>query len=159
LGGDDDNPRTHREVVYPAGVDRNAASGGEIYTIHPDRSHLQRLTRTAEDEEYPDWSPDGRWLTFNSDRELPDQQHDIYVMRRHGSQPTRLTTRGGGGPVWSPNGQRIAFVTDSSGDPEVWTMRADGRRERNRTAMAGSEDFSPDWQPLSWHERAEEDDD
>jgi TolB protein len=48
-------------------------------------------------------------------------------------------------PAWSPNGKYLAFRTDRDGNPEVYTMRADGTgltRLTNHPAFDGQ----PDWQ-------------
>jgi dipeptidyl aminopeptidase/acylaminoacyl peptidase len=33
-------------------------------------------------------------------------------------------------PVWSPDGSQIAFVTDRTGQWEIWIMNADGSNQR-----------------------------
>jgi TolB protein len=57
----------------------------------------------------PAWSPDGRFLTFASNRE---GAWNIYVMRADRSQTRKLTTSRGDfvHPVWSPDGQQILFT-------------------------------------------------
>jgi WD40-like Beta Propeller Repeat len=46
-----------------------------------------------------------------------------------------LTDDGGADwvPVYSPDGSRIVFVSDRTGEPEVWSMAADGSDLRNLT--------------------------
>ncbi len=34
------------------------------------------------------------------------------------------------GPTWSPDGSKIAFLTDRSGQWEIWIMNADGSDQR-----------------------------
>ncbi len=36
-------------------------------------------------------------------------------------------------PAWSPDGKRIAFLSDRSGPTEVYVMRADGTHVRRLT--------------------------
>ena len=42
-----------------------------------------------------------------------------------------------GRPAWSPDGRRIAFVSDRDGNFEVYVMNADGSGQRNLTRNAG----------------------
>ena len=132
----------------------------DIYTIHPDGSHLRALTSTATDEEDPNWSPDGRRIAFQSDAAAPSQQWDIYAIRRDGgTPPTRLTTGEGAHAAWSPDGRKIAFGSNRTGNSEIYTMRADGTRQTQRTLLPNSQEGLVDWQPLPKDARAEEDDD
>jgi TolB protein len=50
------------------------------------------------------------------------------------------------GPVWSPDGQRIAFASDRTGNFEVYVMDADGGNVQQLTENPG-EDFEPVWSP------------
>jgi Tol biopolymer transport system component len=76
-------------------------------------------------------------------------------MRADGSHGTRLTfdDLSDFRPAWSPDGRQIAFssfrdVTPGTEDnSEIFTMRADGRNQVNRTNTLGF-DGAPDWQPL-----------
>ena len=53
-------------------------------------------------------------------------------------------------PVWSPDGQWIAFVSNYTGNDEVWIMRVDGTRDlRQLTANAWEWDKHPSWSPDS----------
>ena len=146
-----------REIAFSHGGD--AGSGrGDIYSIRPDGTHMQALTVTDADEEYPAWSPDGREIAFTSDRAARDSQFDVYAIRRNGSRPTRLTTAECGAPAYSPNGSKLACGSGRSGDSEIWTMRADGSRPSNLTKNPKTHDGFPDWQPLDNHEHAAEND-
>jgi Tol biopolymer transport system component len=42
----------------------------------------------------PDWSPDGRWIVFESWRDAAD--HEIYIMTANGGLQTRLSDD----PAW-----------------------------------------------------------
>jgi TolB protein len=80
-------------------------------------------------------------------------------MRRDGGGQTRLTTTGGTHARWSPDGRKIVFNSDRLGQSEIFTMRADGSRERRRTDLPLTHETLPDWQPLPASRRGEEDDD
>ena len=40
-------------------------------------------------------------------------------------------------PTWSPDGRRLAFVSDRDGDLEVYVMNADGSGQRRMTHRGG----------------------
>ncbi|MBC7491376.1 MAG: PD40 domain-containing protein, partial [Novosphingobium sp.] len=79
-----------------------------------------------------DVSHDGRTIAF-------DMLGDIYTMPISGGTPTRIAE----GlayehqPRFSPDGKRIAFVSDRGGGDNVWIMNLDGTDKRQLT----KEDF------------------
>jgi Tol biopolymer transport system component len=50
-------------------------------------------------------------------------------------------------PAWSPDGSRIAFVTDRDGNFEIYVMNVDGTNTINLTNNPATE-FNPTWSPL-----------
>jgi dipeptidyl aminopeptidase/acylaminoacyl peptidase len=67
-------------------------------------------------------------------------------MNADGSQVTKLTSEGGADPIWSPNGQRIAFSSDRVAGTccEVFVMNADGTGQTQLTHSGG---FAGAWSP------------
>jgi len=51
-----------------------------------------------------------------------------------------------GDPAWSPDGSKIAFVSDRDGNREIYVMDANGSNQR-RLASDASDDIEPDWSP------------
>jgi len=49
-------------------------------------------------------------------------------------------------PDWSPDGTRIAFISDAGGFNDVWIMNPDGSQTANLTNDEAF-DERPDWQP------------
>jgi Tol biopolymer transport system component len=49
--------------------------------------------------------------------------------------------------AWSPDGRKIGCNSDRDGDPDIFTMDADGHNQANRTNDPAF-DFEADWQPL-----------
>jgi serine/threonine protein kinase/sugar lactone lactonase YvrE len=72
----------------------------------------------------PDVSPDGNWLAFRS----VGPREDLYVVRTDGTGQRQLTDDDylDRTPRWSPDGKRIAFYSNRSGDNKIWAINADG---------------------------------
>jgi TolB protein len=70
------------------------------------------------------------------------------VANADGSDPRRLTTDPGTdtSPSWSPDGRRIAFVSNRSGNPHIYVMNADGSEQR-RLTFQGNYNQTPRWSP------------
>ena len=81
------------------------------------------------------WSPDGRRIAFEDPSTL-----EIYVVNADGSgQRTLPRSRAVDfipQPAWSPDGQKILFVSDRDGLEAVYVMNADGSRQRRLTSPA-----------------------
>jgi len=104
------------------------------------------------------WSPDGKRIAFVSvkDRFGETCFHDcepsgeIYVADANGRNPERLTETEAdeASPTWSPDGQRIAFVSDRSNreehENEIWVVDAEGE-EATRITSNSVWDLEPDW--------------
>jgi TolB protein len=121
----------------------------EIYSMRPNGSNVRQLTFNPAEDEHPNWSPDGRRIAFNRNT-LDPASFDIYTVRARGGGERRLTfDLASVMPAWSPNGRRIAFVSARDGCCDIFTMRADGTGQANRTNDNGEAvNLVPDWQPL-----------
>jgi Tol biopolymer transport system component len=76
---------------------------------------------------------------------------EIYVADADGRNPERLTETEAdeASPTWSPDGKRIAFVSDRSNreehENEIWVVDAEGG-EATRITNNSVWDLEPDWQ-------------
>ena len=52
-------------------------------------------------------------------------------------------------PAFSPDGRRIAFMSDRSGSQEIWICDSDGSRTTQLTSFGGAAIYSPRWSPDS----------
>jgi TolB protein len=79
-----------------------------------------------------------------SGRIVFDNFDDVWAIDADGTHLTRLTHSPGHefDASWSPDGTRIAYRFERSGDPEIWVMNADGKGQRRLTAG-----LSPAWSP------------
>ncbi len=86
----------------------------------------QRPTRTPTPAAPPLTTPTGL-IVFETRR---DGNSEIYVMKPDGSDQTNLTQNSGEdyAPAWSPDGERIAFLSTRSGWLELYAMNVDGTR-------------------------------
>ncbi len=93
-----------------------------------------------------DMSPDGTKIAFASAR--GGVSMDIWVVNRDGSGLRQLTTHKtiDNAPRWSPNGAQIAFVSDRSGSPRIYTMSAEGLQQTVLPTACGHVD-RPTWAP------------
>lgn len=88
----------------------------EVYRIHPDGTELTQLSNSpTTDDLAAQWSPDGSTLAYVSfpvgGAAILDST--IFVMNADGSDPRPVTTGHAGYPVWSPDGQWIAYANDA----------------------------------------------
>ncbi len=91
-------------------------------------------------------SPDGQRLAVVLS---PDHQVDLYVMPVGSTHPTRLTSNLAveASPCWSPDGTKIAYVSDETGVPRVYTILvSDGSGMTQLPLVEGGRDaVTPDW--------------
>ena len=73
---------------------------------------------------------------------------EIYTVGSDGRDLRRLTNNRAidVSPSWSPDGSRIAFVSDRTGSPQIYVMNADGSDQR-RLTFQGSYNTNPAWSP------------
>ena len=126
----------------------------EIFSMNRDGTGLTQLTDNAALDQDPEWSPNGRKLAFQSDRELFS---NIFVMNADGSEQTRITDGRSfdRSATFSPDGKTIAFdsnleagagVDNPEGEFEIFSVRVDGT---NLTQLTKNQevDFQPDYSP------------
>ena len=78
----------------------------------------------------PDVSPDGTRIVFAS--YTGRQWHQLWLMPSTGGNPFALTFGDfdNVAPRWSPDGRRIAFISNRSGNVQLWTIEVPGGEER-----------------------------
>ena len=94
---------------------------------------------------------EGTWMSIDIHNDLIvfDLLGDIWTLPLSGGEATQLTK----GPAWdseprfSPDGKRIAFVSDGDGNEQLWTMNADGSDATVFTAEKTARVTDPVWDP------------
>ncbi len=101
-------------------------SDSDIWMASWDGRRNIRLTSSNASEHGPRWSPDGRYLTFLSDRDDPREVDQVWLLNRTGGEADRVTDLPGGVSeyTWSPDSKRLALVA-SDPDPDSSATSAD----------------------------------
>ena len=118
-------------------------AGFQIYGMGSDGSNQQRLGPVQPgDNSHPSWSPDGQQLVFQSKRDVNsnplDDNFDLYLMATTDGNVKLLTPDGADdtAPSWSPKGDQIAFLSERSGQDEVYLINPDGSNLKQLTELA-----------------------
>lgn len=117
--------------------------GYDALTSRSDGSDGRLLARNAEDWELQvDWSPDGSKVAISG-------FEDIWTVPADGTGTATPLVSGPGtnvAPSWSPDGRRLAFMSDRDGNFEVYVANADGSGPTRLTDNP-LQDENPVWSP------------
>jgi tricorn protease len=157
----------HKEfdVLWPSGHDGMVAyeNGGYINVLNLDTGKSQKITvnlhfdnpnRLPYYKNVSEFvsifganiSPDGKQAIF-------DARGDLFTVPAEKGVTVNLTRTQGIRemyPVWSPDGQRIAFISDKTGDYEIYIM--DPKKEKKTVQLTNNQQgwkFPPTWSPNS----------
>jgi tricorn protease len=101
-----------------------------------------------------DLSPDGKRALFSA-------RGDIFTVPAKDGPTrdlTRTSTAHDRDAEWSPDGKKIAFISDASGEDEIWTIAPDGRSAPVQVTKGGDTykydlHWSPDSKKILWSDK------
>jgi tetratricopeptide (TPR) repeat protein len=157
----------HNQIVFKSAKEDQSG----FWLMNPDGSNRRYLgiSRTLQQEydalrKTQSTSPDGQFRVYVTTGEA-DRTPQVYIQGQrdqYGNVPTWRVTDFGNvayDPVWSPDGSRIAFVSQQDGSDDIWVVYPDGSEPRNLTRNDWEWDKHPWWSPdgrriIFWSNRA-----
>jgi Tol biopolymer transport system component len=109
---------------------------------------------TSREDSRGAWSPDEKWIAFNSDRENQNMNLWVHNME-NGSE--RQITRGPGGdyqPNWAPEGTSLVFFSLRSGNADLWSVdieNGEAHGEPRQLTTDRGQDMNPFFSPDGKH--------
>ena len=155
--GDDSNPTWSPDgskLAFESHLPRKRKSyhTPDIYVMVDFAPKQLPLTDIANSDLVPVWSPDGTRIAYVSARipwaSILVEDFDIYVRNADGSGTRQLTANDSrdSRPAWSPDGGRIAYVSDYDGDEDLYVIDTDGNGIERLTDN-DHPDSRPKWSP------------
>ncbi|HEU0178406.1 MAG TPA: S41 family peptidase [Blastocatellia bacterium] len=90
-------------------------------------------------------------LSPKGERALFAARGDVFTAPIEKGAPRNLTNSSGAHdkwPRWSPDGSRIAFISDRTGEEEVWVVAQDGAKPAEQLTSGGrAMRYAPEWSP------------
>ncbi|RKG99382.1 tolB protein precursor protein [Corallococcus carmarthensis] len=140
-------------AVSPDGTEVACVCSGdgdpEVYVFRADGTgEPRRITTFYLEDRTPQWSPDGKWLLFVSNRERKER---VYRVRADGADLSALSGEGFAGderePAFSPDGKRVAYVARlPDGRSRIWVADVAGGAPVALTDGQHRDDM-PAWSP------------
>ncbi len=129
-------------------LDADPAAKQDAWDVTQPRGRTRTIDFTTDEGTWMsiDVSPDGSWIAF-------DLLGHVYRMPASGGDAVALTENSrialNFHPAISPDGTRIAFISDRGGQNNVWTMNADGTDPRPVFTDLATRFVDPEWAPDS----------
>jgi TolB protein len=128
----------------------NRSGYWDIYLLDLGSGGISRLTDTLGYEGAPAWSPDNKWLVYEA---YSGDNLELKIQSVLTPEETILLTNNKAAdfsPAWSPGGRQIAFVSDQSGEDEIWLAdldKSEDQRFLNISQDPDNKDTHPAWSP------------
>lgn len=116
----------------------------DLYVASTDGGAPRRLTDDIYAYLHPSWSPDGTMIAVTTDRGRPTDVDNLdfrgYRLALVDLQSGDVELLTGGAyhdinPVWSPEGESLAFISDRAGVPQIFLFDLENRSIRKATNL------------------------
>jgi serine/threonine protein kinase len=137
-----------REFVFTSGTGTNFG----LWRLAISKGAVPRRLDLGIAAAWPTISRLGNRLAFEvSQYDLNIWRVDLKGPHKEPSQPIRFisSTQIEQYPAYSPDGRRIAFMSERSGTDEIWICDGDGSGARQLTSFGGAAIYGPSWSPDS----------
>ncbi|GAC1649224.1 MAG: DPP IV N-terminal domain-containing protein [Gemmatimonadaceae bacterium] len=150
-----------KKIVFSGSV------GGltDLYNVDVDGTNLRQLTSDKYGDLQPQWSPDGRYIAFATDRGdetnfelLKFHKLHIALLDMQSGQITLIPGQAGLNlnPQWSPDSRAVAFISDRTGIANVFLYDLERKEHYQLTnvigAISGITEYSP---AMTWARQAD----
>jgi tricorn protease len=87
---------------------------GSIWVVNEDGTNPRRLTVNSSHDEFPRFSPDGKWIAFSSDRY---GNNDVFLIPAEGGEAKQLTFNSSADTVvgWARDSRNVIFTSPRGG--------------------------------------------
>jgi len=127
-----------KEIAFDVGLGRYWEEARSVFVVDADGGTARSLVQDNFSNNVPNWSSDGKWVYFASNR-TGDWQ--IWKIPASGGALVQVTKQGGFASIESAGGQYLYYAKHNYENPEIW-----------RVPVAGGEEtpIYPGARPLDW---------